>query len=90
MTDNIETETVETVAEETKTVTKAAKTKAKTETQTAQKRTQGTLISKANYTIHMKHNGQALLIPPYGRVKVFKELCEFNTADTRYLTFIKL
>lgn len=48
------------------------------------------LKSKAEYTIPIEHNGQTLFIPPFGKVKVYKEKTIINPQFTRYLTYIKL
>lgn len=52
--------------------------------------TVGYMVSKANYVIQFHQGNQVKFIQPFGRTKVVRELCKFDPADTKFLTFIKL
>lgn len=78
---------IEPVAEEIK---KDAQAKVEEPKVPATKRTMCRLVSKADYIIKIKHNGQTTFIQPFGFAKVVKELVEVDRNDARYLTFVKL
>lgn len=82
----IEETVIEEVAQENK---KAAKNTKAPEVKPAEQRTACWLVSKANYIVPVKCNGQNLFIQPFGRVKVIRELTTFDRAEARYLTFVK-
>lgn len=78
---------IETAVEESK---KDAQVKVEAPKVPAAKRTMCRLVSKADYVIRIKHNGQTTFIQPFGFAKVVKELTEVDRNDARYLTFVKL
>lgn len=55
-----------------------------------EKRTQGYLLSKANYVISVVCNGQMLFIQPFGKIKVIKELLNIEKDDAKFLSFAKI
>lgn len=85
----IEETVIEEVAQENKKAAKNAKEAKAPEVKPAEPRTACWLVSKANYIVPVKCNGQNLFIQPFGRVKVIRELTTFDRAEARYLTFVK-
>lgn len=67
--------------------TKATEIEAKKQ---APKQTLCYVVSKANYTIPIKCDGQQYFIQPFGRVKAIKELVIADADDAKFLSFAKI
>jgi hypothetical protein len=54
------------------------------------KRTYCWLVSKADYIVPIRHNGQHIDVQPFGKAKVIRELTTFDPMHAKYLTFVKI